>query len=695
MVSALILLAAGGVGYLAYNTSSRMVDRFGSALADKIATVASLRTVRNFETGPPFMDMTIQEATAGRVSVDQLDPTVGEEPELPEDLLHFFRSALIAYPEFSWLSFSTPRGTYVAVRRLDEGLIGLHRFIREDGATQMRVVDLETPSLGERSPWTITSNSVGDFDPRKRPYYQEGTVVGEEGVWIEPYIFSTAPVAGVAYARPQYRDGVLQGLWAIEYYEFTQITDYLAELQVVDQGRVYVVTWSGKVVTHPEGQTVLGDWSELAVADVTTHPDLMLQTAWEQVVSRNPGERQRVETGDYLVIAEPFPPETGMHWTAVVVVPEETFFGPIRAQAVTTAVLALLAALVAAALGAAFASRVSSLLSSIRRELDLIGRFEIDEDQNPQKQSLVREVNEMAGATARMKQSLRSFGKYVPRELVRDLILRGEEAELGGRKTDVTVLFTDIVGFTSIAERTEPAELVRVLGVYLDAMSGVIREHGGTVDKFIGDAIMAFWGAPRERSDHATRACRAALAMEQRLDELSKDWEKRGFPRLDTRFGINTGEVIVGNIGAPNRMNYTVVGDTVNLASRLEGLNRRYGTTILIGESTARAIGDRFVVRPIKWVAVKGKDQATLIYELVGHPDEISDEKRKGLATYAEGLDHYRAKRFSEAARSFEASNEMLGGDGASERLLGLSRDYAKDPPDNSWNGVVLLTTKE
>ncbi len=263
-----------------------------------------------------------------------------------------------------------------------------------------------------------------------------------------------------------------------------------------------------------------------------------------------------------------------------------------------------------------------------------------------------------------------------------------------GERRQLTVLFSDIVGFTTFAEKTDTADLVEVLAVYLDAMSEVIRGANGTVDKFIGDAIMAFWGAPSDDPEHAVHACRAALEMTKKLGEIDAFLRERGLPRLDMRVGVNTGEVIVGNIGSPDRMNYTVVGDSVNLASRLEGLNRFYGSRILIGEATAQAVADTLVVRPLEWVAVKGKDKVILIYELLGEVDEVDEATQRAVHRYQEGLERYRERRFAEAAALFEEASTLFGGDAAAERLGGLARRYVDDPPDEDWDGRSTMNTK-
>jgi adenylate cyclase len=423
------------------------------------------------------------------------------------------------------------------------------------------------------------------------------------------------------------------------------------------------------------------------------HEDPMLAEAWAGLEA-HPERPASFLRGDNLVMADAFPEGSGIPWQVVIVVPEEDFFGAVKKQAIEAAGVAIFAALVSVFLGVFFANRVSDSLRLIADELGRIGRFELGGAKLPQS-SLVREVNDMAEATDAMKSSLKSFGRYVPKDLVSEMLRTGTEAKLGGDKKELTMLFSDIAGFTSVAETMEPDELVELLADYLEAMSDCIKDNGGTVDKFIGDAIMAFWGAPRDLSDHAAHACRAALAMRARLSRLLEEWDAMGRPRFETRIGLNTGGTLVGNIGAPERLNYTAMGDSVNLASRLENLNKSYGTHILCGDATVKAAGDGFVFRPVDWVAVKGKKRGILISELVGLSDEVDDSIKAAVEEYRAALDLYRARKFDEAATRFDEAGAAFGGnDGPSDTMAARARTYTDAPPPDDWDGTFVMTSK-
>ncbi|MCM8540544.1 MAG: hypothetical protein NE328_09735 [Lentisphaeraceae bacterium] len=232
--------------------------------------------------------------------------------------------------------------------------------------------------------------------------------------------------------------------------------------------------------------------------------------------------------------------------------------------------------------------------------------------------SRIKEIISMESALNNMKNGLRSFRKFVPADLVNELISLQKEASLSAEKRELSIFFCDIADFTTISESLPPEELSRRLGIYFDGMTKIILRHKGTVDKYIGDCIMAFWGAPHLCDDHAERACLAAIECRDFVDGLTKEWEAKGETGFYTRFGINTGEAVVGNFGYEERLNYTVMGDSVNLASRLEGLNKSYNTKIMISESTYQQAKEKIAVKKLGSATVKGKTIDVEIYEVVG-----------------------------------------------------------------------------
>ena len=562
--------------------------------------------------------------------------------------------------------------------------------LREQTPKGTRWRDLQREPDGA---WKTVRDSISPYDPRPRPWYVAASA-SDRGVWVEPFLFVSHQQPGFIYAAKDVgRDGIQRGVWAVQF-EVAYLSEFLSTLHLGRSGRVYVVTRSGLVVGHPHGEVTEMVNGVKQIARAENHRDPMLAGAWKELQQRGPGTRV-FSFGPYLSMVADFPPESGIDWRVIGVVPKVDYFGDAERQAWTAVLIGALFALLASFLGAMLSSRVSAAMNDIADEMDRVGRFEMSERRLSDERSIVREVNAMAAATDRMKSSLRSFGKYVPRELVQDLLLSGREARLGGEKLEITTLFSDIAGFTTLSESLAPDELVRELGEYFERMSETVREFQGTVDKYIGDAIMAFWGAPRPFADHALQACRAALAMRDRLRAMQAQWQREGRPVMAARIGINTGMAVVGNIGSPNRMNYTAMGDAVNLASRLEGLNKSYGTEIVIGESTAGLVKEKMVLRPLDWVAVKGKARAVLVHELLGEKGQVDTAALKAIELHREALHLYRARNFSEAGMRFLEVFDTLGQhDAASHKLAERCKVYMDQPPPEEWNGSTAMMEK-
>jgi adenylate cyclase len=288
------------------------------------------------------------------------------------------------------------------------------------------------------------------------------------------------------------------------------------------------------------------------------------------------------------------------------------------------------------------------------------------------------------------KTAMRAMSKYVPVDLVRLLFRTGREPELGSEALTVTLLFSDIQGFTTLAERTNPNELARMLGRYFEVMAKAIQGSGGAIDKYVGDAIMAVWNAPTPTPEHAQKACSAALAAQAAAESLftSPEWEGR--PPLVTRFGLHTSDVLVGHFGAPDRLSYTCLGDGVNLASRLEGLNKQYGTLVLVSEALRAAAGPGFVFRLLDVVAVSGKGEAVRVHELLG-PEGLSGPRVDRARRYEDAFSLYLRREFARALAAFEA----LGSDDPPAAVLAerCRRLLASRPPVD-WNGVYVATSK-
>ncbi len=286
------------------------------------------------------------------------------------------------------------------------------------------------------------------------------------------------------------------------------------------------------------------------------------------------------------------------------------------------------------------------------------------------------------------------FGAYVSPAVVRRLVEDPEALRLGGERREVTVFFADIAGFTTLSERLEPERLVAVVNLALDRFSDHLFEERGYIDKYIGDAIMAVFGSPEPLERHALAACRAALGIRRGLVALNEELEPAHGVRLGVRIGINTGEAVVGNVGSERKKNFTVLGDTVNLASRLEGANKEFGTVILLGPETARAVGDALATRPLARLRVKGKSRAVEVHELLGETVAADSDEARFLGHYRTGYAAYCARRFEEALGAFERAAILRPDDPTTARHLGEARRLSRTPPPPEWEPVLSLDSK-
>ena len=284
------------------------------------------------------------------------------------------------------------------------------------------------------------------------------------------------------------------------------------------------------------------------------------------------------------------------------------------------------------------------------------------------------------------------FSRYISSDVVDELIRTGsDQLGLGGHEAEVTVFFSDIAGFTDMCEKLQPEETGRILNIYLDAMSSIILHEKGTIDKFIGDAIMAFWNAPLLVPDHADRACTAAIVQRGALDTVRRAIRDLGYDSpIDIRIGINTGNVILGNFGSSQRYDYTILGDTVNLSSRLESINKQYSTGIIISHHTYDRIDrSRYTIRELDHITVKGKKEPVRIYELMGFAGDTDPATTARIGLYGQALAHYYAGRFTEALAIFARV-----GDRPSRVFVERCAHLLRSPPEGEWRGIYEFSTK-
>ncbi|MBE2216201.1 MAG: adenylate/guanylate cyclase domain-containing protein [Opitutaceae bacterium] len=286
------------------------------------------------------------------------------------------------------------------------------------------------------------------------------------------------------------------------------------------------------------------------------------------------------------------------------------------------------------------------------------------------------------------------FGTYVSPAVVKRLVQDPDSLKLGGERRELTVFFSDLAGFTTLSEKMSPDRLVTLVNTFLEHLTECVLEQGCYLDKYIGDSIMAVFGSPEELDNHALAACRAALESQRCLNRLNDQLERDHGVRLGMRIGINTGDMIVGNVGSTKKRNYTVLGDAVNLASRLEGANKEFGTAILLGPLTAARVADAMLTRPVGLLRVKGKEQAVAVHELVGELDRANETDHQFVSSFVEGYEAFCARRFGRAVRAMEEAAYLRPDDALTTRYLSEARRWANSPPPADWEPILKLETK-
>jgi adenylate cyclase len=464
-----------------------------------------------------------------------------------------------------------------------------------------------------------------DYDPRERPWYKDGA--RRDGSWLTgPYIFFATGKQGytVQSALKKGRGGVSAGDLLLD---VTQ--EVLKKENLTASGVAFMFDDDDRILAHPRmsemiGREVSGTIPHLRETDMSGV--LKAIRAWrENGISeqffRDPGGRL------YAAAFQTIPRSGPANLRVAVVAPVDEFFASILSErgrlfAATLGFVAMMVPIVFL-----IGSLLSRSLRDLAEETDRIQRFE--PSSAPPVRSVIREIDELGRSVSTMRTVTETFSHFVPRRLVEKLIATGTPLQLGGTRREVTLFFSDVVNFTEITEKADPARVMQHTSRYFATMSHEIMTHAGTVDKFIGDAIMAIWNAPADDPDHAANACAAALACQRANDSLNAEFEREGWPVYRTRVGLHSGEAVVGNIGSEDRMNYTALGATVNLAARLEGLNKSYGTSILVSSALKQRAGARFCFRSVDRISPKGFAEMFDIFELRSESTSADADERK------------------------------------------------------------------
>jgi len=534
------------------------------------------------------------------------------------------------------------------------------------------------------------------YDPRERPWYTK--VKNEKkSTWSDAYIFFSGDqkTLGLTSAAPVFgADKQLLGVFGVDV-SLAEISKFLAKQQVSENGLSFIVDQHDMIIAYPHLKTLYektGEWGKLI--DIHKLPSVwLLQSYNEYQKTKMTNFSYEYNGENYLAAYNNVPRFLDKKWKIAIIAPEDDFVGVVREAQFITIAISVGVLLLGILLILNVSRRISVPIKKLALETKEITMFNFQ--QKTRLHSRIKEVDLMSEALEAMRNSLISFERYVPSTLVKRLVKTGKVAKLGGSKTEITAFFTDIENFTSISEQISPEDMMVYLCDYFDEMTKIILAKEGTVDKYIGDAIMAFWGAPIEDEDHCLHACEAALQYQARLKDLNKTWSEQNRPELKARIGIQTGDAVVGNVGSSERINYTAIGDTVNTASRFESINKVYGTHIIISEDVVQKIGDGLYLRKLDCVAVKGKEESMNIYELVGKMgDSVDEEIKRYCDEFDGGLKAYGKQQWDESIRLFKAYQSAFPSDNAAQVFIERCEHFKEHRPEDCWCGVWHFKTK-
>jgi adenylate cyclase len=570
-------------------------------------------------------------AVASLVNVLATSSSVADSDERSETgrAIPLFKAALQEIPQTDSIYAGFDNGAWLQVRRTNDLSEDQRDRLRAPAITHT-VINLVRPTPAGDLPMRRIfqdqqGNEVGEvdlwkygYDARKRPWYWQ-TMRSDRPYVSAPYLSFSIGAPVITVSAPL--RGKVPGVIAADL-KLDTFSDFVHAQRPGQHGTVVIFDQAGSLIAHP-------DFAALVEAAMT-HPSLSQLPSIDEINSglvatvlrrshnldRNEGTLQDGDGNGYLFRLTKFSLGEGYGGSILLLAAQDDFVQNVRRLQFNGLILATVVGLTFIPVVWMFGSTMSHSLKRITAQARQLQTLE--EPNLMPVTSHIREVHELGNTVHLAQRTIWSFAHFVPKEIVRRVIDNSISTRLGGTKQEITLVFTDVQGFTTIAETADPDVLMQQTSRYFSVLTQAFLAEGGTIDKFIGDAVMVFWNAPNPQADHVARACRAALAAKTAGERLNAEFEAEGLAPFITRFGIHVGEAVVGNVGSTERMNYTALGNTVNLAARLEGLNKQVGTTILASEDVYLRVRDQFEFSAYDAVVAKGMTKETRIYGLVG-----------------------------------------------------------------------------
>lgn len=637
----------------------------------------------------------VQRAVASMFS----NGTIAPEDEPRRDFI--FLALLRSQPSLSWISLGTPDGDFFGAGKLRDDVYDLVSVQWDSAKGTARERTFRFQAFGPDMVFSGNEMQGSTYKAIDQDWYRRA--VQEDGPgWNLASGLPHPDRAAISTSTPLVINTMFRGVINVVI-ELERLSTFLATLKVGNSGTAVIIDRRGEIIAAADPRAIEQQQrGEMPTLRELAHGNPMLALV-DYAIREMQVALPRINETRLLEIRSPtdgqsyyvtFGTLNFQGWVVAAIIPASDFLASIEKSTRILLVVLVVLTLVIAGLAVLLAHIMFARpLTRLAGQLKHLESFHLDRVKHVG--SRLRELDELSHALLQMSRGLASFEKYIPTELVRTLVSRGIEVRPGGSHETLTVLFADLAGFTALSEKLG-GDVVPVLTEYLETVSAAIVAHQGTIDKFIGDAVMAFWGAPIADDQHARHACAAALACRQAVAA----WRAPMLPddprrTLGVRIGINTGLMLVGNIGSTDRLNYTVIGDPVNVASRLEALNKRYGTEIMIGEETRRIAGDAIIARQLDWIAVYGHAEGSAVYELLAMADAGDRSRFAWVEDYESGLVAYRERRWEEAQQHFLAANTAReGGDRPSIIFIERCRTLLASPPGPHWSHVTVLMEK-
>ncbi|KTD67825.1 guanylate cyclase [Legionella steelei] len=607
-----------------------------------------------------------------------------------EDITHKFTTQIISLttnivkiiPLVVGAHWGDEKGNFIFAQKEPNGSITSDIYQRNHGTTTRTIINRDIQGKIIKK---YLSNDIS-YDPRTRPWYLQAKKE-KKTVWTNVYLFYFQQNNGLTVSSPVFKNGKFFGAFALDI-DLSDLSQFINKIQkVTPNSYLFIVDKEGNLIASSGSSS----FANLA-KNTNIHSKSLINQTFKKYQQKNENKlltfSYPYSNQTYMVTYVPSVIFATHGWYIGVITPQSDFISNLKKMNLITIYISLGILILGIFLISSLVSHIVKPLKILVVETENIKQFNLDN--KIVIHSKIKEIIQLRNSVDSMKLGLKLFQKYIPKSLVRQLIESGEDIRTGGVRKTLTVLFSDIKRFTAIVEKMEPSVLMQQMGEYLEELSQIIIDEKGTIDKYIGDSIMAFWGAPLPNERPYHHAARAALRCQNKLNVLNKMWQQKGREAFITRIGIHMGDAIVGNLGSSERLNYTAIGDAINIASRLESINKNYGTKIIVSDTVYEIIKDQFILRMIDCVVVKGRTQSCYIYELL--TDNVQDlefDLNAYNSIFEQGFLLYKQQLWDGAIEHFKKCLEIYPADIIAPIFIERCQQFKSNPPKPGWQGIT------